>query len=361
MDRTMKYTIVDYDQLQSETIDWLRFPLVILVLFIHTVQPPEMFASDSAVFNIYYAVSKIFAAIAVPCFFVISGYYFFYTKTNPVSFTKQEYIKKLKKRIHSVLVPYIVWNFFGFALLVVSQYLFPYDLFSGKYKDIADYNLTDYIDVFTGLTTHYPIVNQLWYLRDLMLLVLISPVIYFLMTRYKHFFVAVLFLVYMLPLNVNITKSLFFFSAGGYFALNGINIIKEIRKLSVYPIIVYCAIFIFLLGYKDLLVSQYISKLGIIFGIISILYIASSYVEKFSVKANRKLVSISFFIYLWHGLFTHTFHSLILKLYPESGLYYLFTYFFSVFITVVISFAGYYILTNKYFPKKLKDLLIGGR
>lgn len=82
-------TNTDYDLLQSKTIDWLRFPLMFMVVFIHVCHQnlldmkPSVFA-----YGTYFTVSQVIARIAVPLFFIISGYYFFFGKGKTVHSTK---------------------------------------------------------------------------------------------------------------------------------------------------------------------------------------------------------------------------------------------------------------------------------
>lgn len=86
----------------SESISWLRFPLVLMVVFIHSSGFGE-FQTDSFNFsalsdiNLYdfsrILVSQILCQVAVPLFFIISGY-LFYTKFDNQSWSWEIWIKK---------------------------------------------------------------------------------------------------------------------------------------------------------------------------------------------------------------------------------------------------------------------------
>ena len=113
MDSTSKKT---NEEILSQTIAFLRFPLIVGVLLIHSnpekvaiIKGMNIISPDGHWFydNISYLFSHIFAAVAVPLFFFISGYLFFYKTT---AFTKSVYGRKLKKRAHTLLIPYIFWN-----------------------------------------------------------------------------------------------------------------------------------------------------------------------------------------------------------------------------------------------------------
>ena len=103
----------------SNTIDFLRFPLIIAVVFIHCDPAPMVIGGKELVekntYPIYsllrWIVSEEVAKIAVPLFFFISGFLFFYRSP---SLTISDYVKKLKKRARTLLIPYILWNIFTF-------------------------------------------------------------------------------------------------------------------------------------------------------------------------------------------------------------------------------------------------------
>jgi peptidoglycan/LPS O-acetylase OafA/YrhL len=74
--------------LQSETIDWLRFPLVIFVVFIHsfglprTVNMQDINYSALSGMDIYNIIrvmcTNVVTHICNYCFFIFSGFLFFY-------------------------------------------------------------------------------------------------------------------------------------------------------------------------------------------------------------------------------------------------------------------------------------------
>ncbi len=65
--------MLDYTKLQSETFNFLRFILAVLVVFIH-VPHPEYTSGFS--WYAYVFFSQGIARVAVPVFFLISGYLF---------------------------------------------------------------------------------------------------------------------------------------------------------------------------------------------------------------------------------------------------------------------------------------------
>lgn len=91
MEKSYKFAsinCIEHDNLLSKTIDWLRFPLAMLVILIHVypqtnplfvpIQDININNIDTLVlYSIIGRFGHYFSQIAVPFFFFTSGYYFF--------------------------------------------------------------------------------------------------------------------------------------------------------------------------------------------------------------------------------------------------------------------------------------------
>lgn len=112
-----------------------------------------------------YRLIGSFCDIAVPVFFTISSFLYFWNW----KLDKSCYIKKLKSRVFSLLIPLIVYNLllWGYYRITVSSGIFPNkDMPSG--------------DVYGILAYVYNSVGDppLWYLRSLFFFVLVAPIFY---------------------------------------------------------------------------------------------------------------------------------------------------------------------------------------
>ena len=87
---------------QSNFITFLRFPLIVGVLVVHT----HLLVNDHEAWYDYYShiIGKL-TLIAPAVFFMMSAYLFFYK-----GFSISIYKDKLRKRIKSLLIPYLIWN-----------------------------------------------------------------------------------------------------------------------------------------------------------------------------------------------------------------------------------------------------------
>ena len=115
----------------------LRFPLALLVVLIPTQskiwQAAE--AQDSLWFSVpVHFLSRSLPAVAVPLFFAISGFLFFYQKQT---FTLADQREKLRKRCVTLLLPYVVWNLLAF-LMTPLKLANPTELLSRTNPTIYD-------------------------------------------------------------------------------------------------------------------------------------------------------------------------------------------------------------------------------
>ena len=149
--------------------------LIIGVIFIHSFStvPAEPI---STLMHIKVFFSFVLPRIAVPVFFMYSG--FFYFKGEP--FMLKTYIKKIKRRFFTLVIPYFLWCMItAFAIIWQTSY--------------CNMNFIEIIDKLfwgssvSGTTGQYilyempkvaPIDGPLWFVRDLFIICLITPVLY---------------------------------------------------------------------------------------------------------------------------------------------------------------------------------------
>lgn len=159
---------------QSRAIEILKFPLAVMVVAIHcyyfNTQEINYIARDNP--SLYSEVVKwiinlcsiIITECAVPLFFVISGYLYFFKQET---YTFKEYINKTKNKCYTLLLPYIVWN--------VMAIIFYPNLF-------LDANPLQRILGFWSRNFHWysssgPWDGPLWFIRDLFVVMLFAPLI----------------------------------------------------------------------------------------------------------------------------------------------------------------------------------------
>lgn len=149
------------------TFTMLRFPLAVFVIMQHHNQMNELIGDTpyNADTILYYFL-KILPKCAVPCFYIISGFFYFYNVTD---FNFQSYKRKLKKRITSLVIPYILWNLITYILLTCKEFITGTTIIKGGLLHF-DIFLSSFW-LYNGSTT--PINAPLWFLRDLIIVVVL--------------------------------------------------------------------------------------------------------------------------------------------------------------------------------------------
>ena len=119
-------------------ITWFSFVFSLLVIWVHSYNA-ELYLGKSPemeiVYRLEHRIGDGLGQIAVPGFFMISGYLFYR------DFTWSRLGEKWNRRIRSVLLPYILWNFLYYMGYVIGSRLpwmtdvvgkgvIPFDLFT---------------------------------------------------------------------------------------------------------------------------------------------------------------------------------------------------------------------------------------
>ena len=161
-------------------LDVLRFPLIVLIVYLHACGVTANFAdgvrgvADAKLVENVQVITGSISRIAVPLFFLMSGFLFF----RGVQFSVATYRAKLQSRLRSLLVPFLFWNIALFALVAIAQSIPAIaPLFNSQNQALRSLSAFQIADAIFGFT-RYPIAYQFWFIRDLMILVVASPLIW---------------------------------------------------------------------------------------------------------------------------------------------------------------------------------------
>ena len=280
----------------SDSIKILRFPLVALVVFIHIPRVPD--ANEC-----YRIVTSFFSCrisgVAVPMFFAMSGYLFFASGFNGTI-----YKEKLKHRVRSLLLPYILWNLVAFVLLVtpnVRSYEFTFRNILVSFWDCHN--------SFINASSHSPIDFPLWYVRDLMVCVILSPIVYYVVKQLRIIAPAALVICWLSGLECNIPGisviSLTFFSLGAYMALYETNAIDDNKGLwSTCCLCLFLLLNLLFAVIEPIAGLTYWAKGTAFLGVICIPSFVCTLLERYPDigYVSNKLSSMSFFLYASHTI-----------------------------------------------------------
>lgn len=372
--------VMTNENLQSKTISFLRFPLIVGVVLIHSrfnsiiINGVDLMTEGS--FPIYTIVSRLFSdilpRIAVPLFFFISGFLFFYKVT---CFTRQTYFQKLKKRARTILVPYIFWNLLVILLFFLSQTFLP-GLISGKSKLICDYDVSDWLWAFWNINKNIivlpidantgtdPICFQLWFIRDLMVVILFSPLVYWGVKKLRQYVVLILGILWLLGCSSSVVglsiTAFFFFSVGAYLSIYRKNFVVVMKPFLPVSTILYFVITVVELCFREETWCTYIHGIGILIGIVLVISLSSHFLENRKWHINSFLSDSSFFIYAYHAMpLVFVFKYFFKQVQPHTDGMVLVLYLLCPAITILIGLFLYYLL-KRYLPT-FTSIITGGR
>ncbi|MBO7477146.1 MAG: acyltransferase [Salinivirgaceae bacterium] len=370
------------DELQSKTISFLRFPLIVGVVFIHfdLIKCGLLSQGNTYPGWFYFIInffSEVIPQVGVPLFFVFSGYLFFYH----TEFNIDTYKRKLLSRTKTLLIPYFLWNII--AVLVLFFYKIPFleTVFPDAAKMEIQYTPIRILNLFfdrnncifirqtTTINNPYPINIPMWYIRELFVMVLLSPVIFQLIKKMKWWFVILLGAVwgffgqFFIPDGSyfsSFCKAAFFFSWGAYYSIENRNFVEDMQKERYLPIL-YLPLAIFDALTKNVGFNAYIHNATVIVGIITFVSVAAKLLEDEKVKVNEQLTKCCFFVYALHNLIIVSLGKTMISLLNISGNIYamLLLYFVVPVITILLCIA-IYMLLKRFFPA-LCGILTGGR
>ncbi|MBQ3038101.1 MAG: acyltransferase [Clostridia bacterium] len=170
---------------KNETLFWkkkefISFISSILVLFIHSYFAPEI-VSNSFISAINHKFSFFFSRsitqFAVPMFFMLSGISFFKEYNN------KKYQTKIKSRIYTLVIPYLLWN----TVWMLWEIFGSYSFISKFFATGEPYPLT-LVSILKGIL-FYGCNIPFWFLFDIIVFSFAAPLL-FLIIRNKYIGIA---------------------------------------------------------------------------------------------------------------------------------------------------------------------------
>lgn len=353
--------------IESEIISRLRWPLMALVVLIHSdvvqvvdykwggqILAPEVYPIYGF---IRYFLCDVVGRIAVPVFFLISGFLFF-RWTN--DFSLAVYKKKIFRRIQSLLVPYIFWN---------TIYILAFIVLGVFSKDSAFdiYRQFDLMTILKQLRIAPPCF-QFWFLRDLMVMCLCTLFMEPIIKRMKIIAPAILLIMWLGKMWPSVPgfspQSCTFFLLGAYVGIHRVELPEKIRKPSgkilAILLVVYVVLGLIETYLCDTIISDYLHNFNIVVGMTVCLELTAYSVNKSVFNIPSYITASSFFIYGYHGLFVKMLRNFILPIVkPCSDMSFLGIFAIDFIVTISLGVFLYH-LANRMIPRTTA-LFCGGR
>ncbi len=374
--------------MRSQSLDLLRFPLAVVVLIIHTFSSGGLtvqgakFTFDGLPFflEVNHFIDGFLRGQSVPIYFFISGYVFFLG----VKLTKEKYAQKLRNRVKTLLIPYLIWNTIALLYSLIRivpglDFLFPnadklqWDISLSNvlgafwnYSNSILINPTASVEAPESLST-YPADVPLWFVRDLMIVVLCVPLLYWLLNRTRYYAVLILGVLWFtlgywdFGHAYQLLTAFFFFSWGAYMSVNAKDMMHEFNRffkpsMVLYPLL---ALLYVLSIHCFPSLSDTIKRVNVFVGLFFAYNLSSWLLRHKICKVSPFLASSSFFIYVAHCIFCADWQKLSFVIFRPTGeLGFLFIYVFAVVANVSLLLLVFYLL-RRFAPGILK--VIAGR
>lgn len=154
----------------------IKWMAIVMVVFLHAYTTEVSFADGKNaaalpewLLLLETGVSQVISRCGVPIFFLLSAVLLF--RSN------RSYGEVIRKKAKTLLVPYLIWNSFWIAVFAVLQSLsFTAPYFSGSNTPILQCSVKEWFGLY-GIGQEYPQCYPLWFMRDLMAVVLLFPLI----------------------------------------------------------------------------------------------------------------------------------------------------------------------------------------
>ena len=361
-------------QSHFKTIDNLKFILAIAVVFIHCRIPTADSLIMNSSFSLSCLVEKLFSevlpSVAVPSFYIISGFLFFYSLQN---WKTNTYIHKLQRRISTLIVPYLLWNIIPILLILLrvigGSIIAQQEISSSAIISVLTDNFSyhTFWDIHRDDHMFLPMNMPLWFLRELILLVFVSPLIYIFIRYTKNIGIILFVILYLSGVSVPYIRSQFFFALVFYtlgswtaFNLRYEKLFVGIRNYS-WVLHVFSVICVVLATFSLLSSGTLIEPILRVFrfvGSASLFFIVYFIVDKFDFSFNDRLLKSTFFIYAAHmGLSYRDFvRNVIFCHCPEGGDFMICVKYFLVPVIVILLCVTTYALLSYISPKFTKIL-----
>lgn len=152
----------------SDRVRIARFLCIFLMMFVH-VEPgisANVYDRDAGVFDlIYFIFARLFGLSSVSLLSVVSGYFVV------ASLGKAGFGRFALSKARTLAVPLLAWNLLMLALLAV------YGQLTGKWQQMPEFSVVGMADALLALTK-WPLDVPLWFLRDLFVCCLLSPLLF---------------------------------------------------------------------------------------------------------------------------------------------------------------------------------------
>ncbi|MCM1135276.1 MAG: acyltransferase family protein [Clostridium sp.] len=337
------------DENMSQRITIVKFIFMIMVVFIHSDATPELpykLYIPSYVSNIKSFITDGICSMAVPGFFLISG-----MLLGSKEFTWAE---NMKKKVRSILVPYIIINTFWILFFKVMQ-AFPQT--AGYFSGEA-YQINGIKEVISAFINPMPLYYPFWFLRDLFIVNIFAKIINIIIDKYLILSIYLIAFLYLgeisIPLLVS-KESLCMFAIGCCLAKCKLEMKKIDEINGFYILCVYIGSIFFRKASGGGTARLLNSSASLLF----CFWLAGKIINS---KWKSKILwcaQFTFFIYAFHEFYEAMIKKIIMIIIPQNGVVQLLEFLcLPIVITIVLIIIGSFL---KKHMQRIYKIICGNR
>lgn len=308
-------------EIDSNVIKSLRFPLATIVVFLHSMNventPINIIGEwQSGVYDLVLfdtlrvLISRVIGHLAVPTFMVMSGYLFFAKLSE---WDWKVYYDKIISRVDTLLVPYFLWNII--PVVITFLWLRHPNLIIDEWNKVL-------LQGFVGFFFTLPHNAVLWFLRDLIVFVIMSPFVYYIIRKMGCLCIIMLIITNVLITNLTL-GALLFFVLGAYLSINEHALVLSLlerRSTIIYLFVIFSLLK--LMFYNDLAdglwlyANNCINICSVLFGV-AFLFVFFANPKVCALRIPIVVTSSSFLVYVIHMEFLWRTYWVLHKLFPS--------------------------------------------
>lgn len=345
----------------SAKIELLRITCIVCVVCVHIPSPfdeGQKFSSGSVEFIYNFLTFALFRA-GTPTLSIISGYLLFR------SFDLSNYTKIIEKKLQTVLLPAVAWGTGMTFLLFIGQ---QSGVIERRIFDLVGGGAFAYLDAIFGIS-HLPFDGPIYFLYDLFVCIVLSPIIYFVLRYLPWTGACILIILWLSGVCSKLWirgDILFGFYVGGLLALHNLNLaISRGRALILLGIFVACCA---LLAWHTTVISQPQIDKTVSFEVNLLRFLGPlamwSYATLFTKAAlARRLTkygSIALFVFCSHEPIVRLMGREYFSILGEEGATYYPIFYVAAFVTVILLALAAKAVLQRFSPQTLA-ILSGGR
>lgn len=314
---------------ESNKINLLKIIFIVLVVYQHAYDTSINFTDGEIIYNfpdwlssLEYMISMIIGKCGVPGFFFLSSI-LLYRK-------KFVWVQNIKKKVQSLIVPYVLVNSFWIIFFVIMQQipqLSPF--FSNPDNIVKNWGVYGWSNAYLGVSG-FPFLIPLWFMRDLFVLNLLSKVIKSVIDKFPRVTLTLLILLWVSGVPTGILflnhQALTFWGLGYLVVKYDIHLTK-IKEFKYYPVMLfYAGLTVLDLLTNNMSFNVVIHQICLLMGVYQWILLASRDWNKRIENYLYKLSKYSIGIYLFHEMNLNIVKKVAVRYLPDWPIFFLFEY-----------------------------------